>query len=176
MTKRKFALLYSWLIKSICFFIPDFPPLMRLRGVLYSLLMAHAGRNFQVAHSATLVCLESLEVGDDVYIANNAVLLCGGGITLGNRVMIAHNSVLSSSDHTIKDGSYRWGERELARVIVEDGAWVGANCTLIKGSRLPRSSVLAAGSVLTVTGDVADAIYAGVPAKIVKVGAGREES
>lgn len=52
-------------------------------------------------------------------------------------------------------------------VIISDDVWIGANVTILKGVHIGKSSIIAAGSV--VTKDVPDfAIVAGVPAKIIK--------
>lgn len=163
---RKFSLLYAWLVRSLLFFLPDYPPAMRMRGALYGLTMKKCGRNFQVAHSATLVSLDKLEVGEDVYVANNTVLLCGGGVLLEDQVMVAHNVVISSNNHSRINESFRWGERVFSPVRVAKGAWVGANATLVAGSTLPEGSVLAAGSVLTKKWERRNSAYGGVPARL----------
>ena len=54
-----------------------------------------------------------------------------------------------------------------APVVIEDNVWLGANVTVLKGVRIGRDSVVAAGSV--VTRDLpAGVLAAGVPAKVIK--------
>ena len=62
--KHRLLLLYSWLIKTMLFFFPDIPLIMRFRGFLYSLGMPSCGSNFQVAHNVTLNSIEGLTVGN----------------------------------------------------------------------------------------------------------------
>ena len=55
----------------------------------------------------------------------------------------------------------------MAAVVIEDGAFIGARCIILKGVRIGRGSVIGAGSV--VSRDVpAGVIAAGNPAKVVK--------
>lgn len=52
-------------------------------------------------------------------------------------------------------------------VIIDDDVWIGANVTILKGVHIGRSSIIAAGSV--VTRDVPEfAIVGGIPAKVIK--------
>lgn len=53
-------------------------------------------------------------------------------------------------------------------ITVGDGAWIGANCTILPGVTIGRGAVVAAGSVVTKSiGD--NEMYAGVPAKLIRV-------
>ena len=33
-------------------------------------------------------------------------------------------------------------------IVIEDGAWIGANCIILKGSKIGKNSVIAAGSIV----------------------------
>jgi maltose O-acetyltransferase len=166
--KHKLLLLYTWFVKVMCFFLPDQPNIMRLRGWLYSFAMEGCGYNFQVGHSAMLSSLENLSVGNDVYIAPNTTVLANGGLMIGDGVLIAPGCVISTSNHTIENGSFRFGEREEKPVFIGSGSWVAANCTIVAGAHLPKHSLLAANSCLSgqFTNDFY--IYAGIPAKGIK--------
>lgn len=61
--KHKFLLIYSWFVRTILFFLPDMPLVMRLRGFLYGLGMAKSGKNIQVTHDAILRDLENMSMG-----------------------------------------------------------------------------------------------------------------
>ena len=52
-------------------------------------------------------------------------------------------------------------------IVIEENAWIGMNCIILKGVRIGRNSIIAAGSV--VTKDVPDnCIAGGVPCKFIK--------
>src|SRR5690606_39130217 len=146
--KHKLLLLYTWLIRSLLFFLPDMPILMRFRGFLYGLGMKKCGKDFQVTHDVHMKVLEEITVGNHVFIGNATVILGGGGLDIEDCVLIAPHVVIVSGNHTFLDGSYRFGSSQLKKITIQKGAWVAANCTLTQGSILPEGSVLGANSLL----------------------------
>ena len=144
--------------------MPNIPIFMRFRGWLYSLMMKSCGKNFQVASSAIINSLAGLEVGDNVYIAHNSVIL-GTSIKIENNVLIGPNCVVSSSNHTFNNGSFRFAPLKVNKVLLKQGSWVAANCTVVAGAVLPEQSILAAGSVLNKKFTESKQVYGGVPAK-----------
>lgn len=167
---HKLLLLYSWFVKSILFFLPDYPLFMRFRGFLYSLVMKSAGKNFQVAHNAILLNLETISVGDNCYIAYFSILIANpkGAIILDDEVQIGPHCVVVSDNHTSINHSFRYGKCHEEQIILGRGSWVGANSIILKGSILPSGSVLGAGSVLNKKFEIKNSLYAGSPAKLIK--------
>lgn len=165
---HKFTILYSWSIKLITCFFPDIPLLMRFRGFLYSIVMKSCGRNFQVCSSTYINSLSGLTVGNNVYLAHNVVVL-GKDITIEDEVLIGPNSVLVSGNHTFLNSSFRFGVSESKPIIISKGSWIGANCTILAGAKLPEQSILGAGSVLSSQYNECKTLYAGAPAKPVKL-------
>ena len=164
---HKFSLIWSWFVWLTTFAIPDFPLSMRYRGWLYSFGMFSCGNNFQVASSCRLISVDTLSVGDDVYFAPNVVVNGGGKIDISNEVMVGIGSVIVSGNHSNFEGSYRWGKRNEAPITVGEGSWLGANTVLVAGSAVPRSSLIAAGSVV-VTVLLKPGVYGGVPARLLR--------
>lgn len=166
--KHKICLIYSWLVRTLSFFLPDIPFFMRFRGFLYSFCMESCGKNFQVTQNAILRSADTLNVGDNVYIANNCVVLGGGKIIIEDDVLIGPNTVIASRNHTKKGDSFRFGESYSGEIIIGKGSWISANCTIVTDSILPKGSVLAANSVITKKFSKQDSLYAGAPAKFIK--------
>lgn len=159
--------MYSWFVRTLTFFLPDIPLFMRLRGALYSVMMKQCGKDFQVTSTAIINSLAGFSVGHHVYIAQNTVLI-GPDITIGNEVIIGPNCVVSGGNHLHNGKSYRFSKSLAAPVLIEEGCWIGGNCSVLAGSILPKGSVLAAGSVLDKSFSEPRALYAGVPARLVK--------
>lgn len=141
---------------------------MRFRGFLYSLAMKSCGKNFQVCSSAYINSLSGLSAGDDVYLAHNVVVL-GKDIIIEDEVLIGPNSVLVSGNHTFLKSSFRFGASESKCIVISKGSWIGANCTVLAGAKLPEQSILGAGSVLSTNYNQCRTLYAGVPAKPLKL-------
>lgn len=168
--KHRLLLLYSWLVRTLLFFFPDIPIIMRFRGFLYHFGMASCGRNFQVAHDVILNSIEGLIVGDNVYLAMGNIIYAHGKAIIGNNVMFGPGCLLTTGNHTFCGDSYRYGLSAEKEVRIENGCWIAAHCVVLPGSLLPARSILAAGAVLTkhLQERCEDTIYVGVPAQFVK--------
>lgn len=165
--KHKFLLLYSWLIRTIMFFFPDIPMIMRFRGWCYSFGMKKAGNDFQVSSSVIIKGLENFSVGSNCYLAPNVIINCSGRISFDDQVMIGFNSVLVSSNHSLTALSYRYGQRIIAPIFIGFGSWVGASATILSGVTIGSSTVIAANSVVNINCD-SESVYGGVPCKLLK--------
>lgn len=91
----------------------------------------------------------------------------GGRIELGRATALGQHTVAVAANHATGTGRPHlmtaWDEARTG-VILGDNVWVGANCTLLPGTRIGDSAVIAAGSV--VRGAVpAGEIWGGVPAR-----------
>ena len=100
---------------------------------------------------------------------NEWVYLSGfGGLAIGNHVRIGHRVSIITSDHVYSDISTPIFRQGLiaASVVIEDDVWIGCNATILKGVRIGRGAIIAAGAV--VTKDVPPfAIVGGVPASTI---------
>ena len=165
--KIKLSILHSWFVRTLTYFLPNFPLIMRFRGFLYSLMMNECGVNFQVSSSVYFNTLTGIKIGDNVYIAHNSIII-GLDITINDEVIIGPNCVISGGDHIFKNGSFRFGDSKVSKVVIEKGSWVAANCTIVGGATLPENSILAAGAVLTKRFERKGVVYGGVPACFIK--------
>jgi maltose O-acetyltransferase len=108
-----------------------------------------------------------LEIGRDVYIATGSWLHAWGGIVIEDQVQVGPYAILVTGDHTLKEGSYRFGPSELAPIHLGRGSWIAAHAVVTKGVRLGRGALLAANSVATA--NIPDfTVAGGVPARIIK--------
>lgn len=167
--KRKLLLLYCWLVRIALFFFPDVPIIMRLRGWLYGLGMKRCGRDFQVTHDAFIKDLQGISVGSHCFVGNTVVIMGSGEIIIEDEVMIAPHAIIISGNHTSIDESYRYGKADTGMIFIGRGSWVAGNTTITKGARLPQDSVLSANSFLNKPFDIPHAVYAGAPAKLVRI-------
>jgi len=84
-------------------------------------------------------------------------------------VMLAPHVTLSALNHSFDDVSRPIAQQPTTTrpIVVEDGAWIGAQALITAGVRIGRNSVVAGGSV--VTRDVPPfSVVAGNPARLVK--------
>lgn len=93
----------------------------------------------------------------------------GKRIVIGRDCMISHDVDIRNSDsHSVLNEN---GERvnPSSDITIGDHVWVGIRCTILKGSVIPSSSIVAASSLVTSSlKSSGHALIAGCPARVVK--------
>jgi acetyltransferase-like isoleucine patch superfamily enzyme len=112
---------------------------------------------------------------------NDSLINVSSKITVGNNVLISYGCVLSDNNSHSIDYRHRrndvekalsgealnWNEIKCKEIVIGDDVWIGVNSIILKGVRIGKCSIVAAGSV--VTNSVPDnCIVGGNPAKIIK--------
>ncbi len=106
-----------------------------------------------------------LTIGDGTFINTGVSISACLSVTIGNRCLIGPRVTIIDNDyHAVGDLLHRPASEP---VFLEDEVWVGTGAIILKGVRVGRGAVIAAGSV--VTRDVqAGSVVAGVPARPVR--------
>lgn len=111
------------------------------------------------------VC-DGVFIEGDVVVGDRTTIKCGvqlwDGVRLGDDVFVGPNATFSND---LFPRSRQRPER-FAETVVEDGASIGANATLLPGVRIGRGAMIGAGAVVT-RSVPANAIVVGNPARIV---------
>lgn len=123
----------------------------------------------------------AIRIGDYCYIGENTKIWSGASVAIGDRVLISHNCNIFDNDTHPLDPAARHEQFKAIittghpasidlkdrPVVIEDDVLIGAGCTILKGVRIGRRSVIGAGSV--VTSDVPPGVIAaGNPARVVR--------
>lgn len=104
-----------------------------------------------------------IEVGRECYIGKNTNVWSAKRISIGDRVLISHSCNIFDNDTHPKDSKERnkhymhilfqrnfnnnnLNEKE---IIIEDDVWIGANCTILKGCKIGRNSIIGTGTIVT---------------------------
>ena len=108
-----------------------------------------------------------LTTGSDCFINRSCHFDFNESITLGSNVVIGHHVTFITAEHQIGDATRRAGPLLGKPIVVGEGAWIGANATILPGVVIGRGAVVGAGAV--VTKDVpSHVVVAGVPAKVLR--------
>lgn len=111
-----------------------------------------------------------ITIGNNVGMSST-VLWAHESITIGDHVKIGGNSILIDTDshnmdYLVRRGQYTdWGVSK--PIVIEDDAFIGVNCIILKGVTIGARSIIAAGSVVTKS-IPADCVAGGNPAKVIK--------
>lgn len=130
--------------------------------------------NFSLGQDSTIEDFSVVNNGvGDVQIGDRSRVGIGntiiGPVQIENDVILAQNVVLSGLNHEYKDLDTPIHKQPIntSRIVVKEGAWIGANTVVTAGTAIGKNSVVAGGSV--VTKDVPDfTVVGGNPAKILK--------
>jgi len=134
----------------------------------------------------------NIEVGNNVILGRNTTFSCKGGkisigdntnigihtaIYSGSHVRIGSNILIAASCFIFGDGPHRSDRKDIPilqqgqvpskGIVIEDGAWIGADVKILDGVTIGHDSIIGTGAV--VTKDIPPfSIAVGIPAKVVK--------
>ena len=105
-------------------------------------------------------------MGQGSNIGDNSIIDTSDDVIIGDQVALGPYDIVYTHDHNYHSDSFAaWkGGVITGKVIIEDGAWVGARVTLLPGVTIGRRAIVAAGSVVTKNVNAGD-IVGGIPAK-----------
>lgn len=171
--RHKFLLLYSWFVRTILYFLPDIPVIMRFRGFLYSIGLKKCGKNFQVTHNVVINTLECFTIGDNVRVGIFSRLngTINGECFIKDDVIIGQGTMISVGNHEFNGKNFRDIKITSKHYVtsINEGSWIGANCTVTAGSNVPAYSIVGANSCVTHSMEnIPYSLYGGVPAKYIK--------
>lgn len=123
-----------------------------------------------------------IEIGANCYVGRGTKIWSGESVVIGDNVLISHNVSISDTsahefDHIERAERYQQllatghpndkGSIQTAPIIIEDFVWINLNAIILKGVKIGRGAIVAAGSV--VTKDVQPfTLVGGNPAKFIK--------
>ena len=143
----------------------------RLRAALYRAAGLHVGPKTLIAGplsgTSPKRMLLNLHIGARCFLNSPLFVDAAAPVTFGDGVSVGHHVVIVTTSHAVGPAEFRAGDLRALPVVVEDGAWIAANVTLLPGVTIGRGAVVAAGAV--VAKDVApNTLVGGVPAKLIR--------
>jgi acetyltransferase-like isoleucine patch superfamily enzyme len=137
-----------------------------LRFVFAYPFLKKASFSVRIGEGVTLWYPYRISVGKQVTL-NEFVYISGyGSVSIGNGVRIGTGTTIISSDHEFSSRKKPIFKQGLikAKVVIDDGAWIGANVTILKGVTIGEGAIVAAGAVVTKDVDPYT-VVGGVPAR-----------
>lgn len=151
---------------------------------VYKRAMKHCGRDVYIRPmSSDIKGVQNMSVGDGTSIPKGSVIYCTEApLTIGRKVVFGPRPTIITGDHRIDiigkhiidvTTEEKLPENDMP-VVIEDGVWIGANVTILKGVTIGRGAVVAAGAVVT-RSCPPYSIIGGVPAKVIRMRFTEEE-
>jgi len=164
----------------------------KLRYFFYKRLFRSSAGNFTIDTGVTIQGFGNIELGENINIMKNSYLYAQDGgslsignnfalntnsqlgasfgkIVIGNNCAIASNCVLRASNHTFDDTNKPFREQghTYGEIVLEDDVWISANCVVTANTKIGKSSIVGAGSVVTKNVEPYS-VMGGVPAKLIR--------
>lgn len=118
------------------------------------------GRKCKIRKNTYLSSKENgkLEIGDNAFINTNCNITSRKRVSIGKNVMIGPGTVIVDHDHAVSD-KIEPNEFVCEEVIIGDNVWIGANCTILRGTIIGNNCIVAAGTILKGKYDENSTIY-----------------
>lgn len=128
-----------------------------------------AGKDVKVNGHTQFYGDGNLEIGENTWVGPGCRFYTNtdASIILGANCDIAPEVSFITGSHEIGDEFRRAGKGTTRSIIIKDGCWIGARATILGGTNIGKSSIIAAGAL--VTEDIPEnSLAVGVPAKVIK--------
>ncbi len=129
------------------------------------------GKNVTIYPGVMLFGQGPIVIGDNVDIGKDTVIFASkdGGVVIGDNTLIAAQCYIIDSDHGFsRNMLVRDQNNTVARVSIGKDCWIGANATILKGSKINDGSVI--GAKALVKGETPPySVSVGVPCKTIKI-------
>lgn len=121
-------------------------PFMKIKVFLLRLFGAEIGKGLVIKNNVIIKSPWNLIIGDDCWIGENCWIDNLDKVTIGSNVCISQGAMLLTGNHdyTVYNMPYR-----NAPIVIEDGAWIGAQTTVCPGVTMHKNAILTVGSVAT---------------------------
>jgi len=136
--------------------------------------LKNCGKNVYIDGRNSYFSARTISIGSDVYIGPGADFVSDSKtIKIGNKVLFGPNVSIRTDNHNIScidrfiydcTDTILKDEEE---IVIEDDVWIGTRVVILKGVRIGRGSVIAAGTVLT-RSVPPYSVVGGVPGKIIR--------
>jgi putative colanic acid biosynthesis acetyltransferase WcaF len=132
------------------------PPVVR--AAILRRFGATIGEKVLIRHRVRIHWPWKLTVGDHSWIGEDTWILNLEPVAIGSDVCISQGVLLCTGSHDRTSPTF---EFDNAPIVVEDGAWIAARATVLRGCRIGHDSVV--GATALVTGDVAPGSFLRAP-------------
>lgn len=155
--KMKIAL---WYLVNALIVRAAWNPFMGLKKALLQAFGASIGKGVVIKNEVRIKSPWYLTVGDNCWLGERCWIDNLERVTIGSNVCISQGAMLLTGNHDYKTATMPYKN---APIVIEDGAWIGANSVVCPAVTVHENAVLTVGSIATKSLE-ANAIYQGNPA------------
>lgn len=142
---RGFAAQALWVAVSTLIFTQVWCP-NRLRIALLRWFGASVGEGVLIKHRVRVHWPWRLTIGDNSWVGTDAELYNLDNIVIGSDVCISQHAYLCTGSHDPASPTF---EFDNAPIVLEDGVWLCARTTVLRGVTIGANSIVAATALVT---------------------------
>ena len=150
----------AWYVTNVLFFKNSLSISSGLKVSLLRMFGARVGKGVIVKPCVNIKYPWKLAIGDHAWIGENVWIDNLANVVIGNHVCLSQGAMLLTGNHDYSKTTF---DLMVKGIVLEDGAWIGAQAMVCPGITCRSHSVLAACSVATKDLE-AYIIYQGNPA------------
>lgn len=167
---KPFLVVSYELLMSVIFSLPRFKALIFFKKSLLVIMGAKVGKGVVIYPGVWIAPGWNLILKDNVDLAKDVLITTSGGVEIGERTLVGYRTQIISSDHSIPPIGEPFpvsGDKH-GKILIGKDVWIGANCLITAGVTIGDGALIAGGSVVT-KNVPKNAIFGGVPAKLIKM-------
>jgi putative colanic acid biosynthesis acetyltransferase WcaF len=153
-----------WYFVNLIFFTSRWLPVSAIKVALLRIFGAQVGSGVVIKPAVNIKYPWRLKIGNHVWIGEQVWIDNLENVEIGHHVCISQGAMLLCGNHNYKKSSF---DLMVGKIILEEGAWIGAQTVVCPGVVCKTHSILTVGSVATSELE-AYTIYQGNPAKAIK--------
>lgn len=109
----------------------------------------------------------SIILGRNISFTGDCHIVSRKKVAIGDDCMISWGTLIMDTDsHAIYQDDIQINPDQ--DIVIGNNVWIGANCTLLKGTMIPEGCIVAAGSVISKKVEYKRSIISGSPLRILK--------
>lgn len=90
-----------------------------------------------------------IEIGENVSINYGCMIMAMKKISIGKGVEFGPNVLVYDHDHDFRtEGGLKGNKYKKGEVLIGENSWIGANSVVLRGAKIGRNCVVAAGSIV----------------------------
>src|SRR5262249_21323823 len=143
---RPFLIEAIWYLAKWLLFLTAFPVPSRVKRAVLRAFGARIGRGVVIKPRVNIHLPWKLQIGDYTWVGEEVFILNFEQVSMGAHCGISQRAFLCTGNHDFRQPHMPYRNEP---IVVEDGAWVGAQVLVAPGVAIGTEAVIAAGSVVT---------------------------
>ena len=135
-----------WYLVKIIFFLSAFPWPQSIKHFWLKRFGCKVGNNPVIKPRVNIHFPWKLKLGDHCWVGEECFILNFETISLGNHSCVSQRSFLCGGNHNFRSPQFEYRN---GPIIIEDGAWIGAQAFVGPNVTVGTDSVVTAGSIVT---------------------------